>query len=412
MNSKKTIDLQAEFPILKRKINGEPIAYLDNAATSQIPVSVQKVMTNFEQTSRSNVHRSADTLGNQATALYEESRNLVKDFINAPSAKDIIFTSGATESLNFIAATYGRKYIHAGDEIVITIMEHHSNLVSWQQLAQEKGAKLKYIELNDQEELDLADAAKKITDKTKIVSIVHASNVLGIINPVKKLIQLAHQHGAIAIVDGAQAVGHFKVDVQDLDADFYAFSGHKMFGPAGTGVLYGKQEILKKTPPYRFGGEMINHVTRTTATWAEIPQKFEAGTPNYTGVIGLGATIKFINQIGLAHIHQKEHELVEYVLPKIEQMDNVTLYGPKEAAKHTGVISFNIKGVHPHDAATVFDQLGVEIRAGHHCAEPLMEDFGIEATVRASFDFYNTKRDADTLIKAIKETEGFFNEFK
>ena len=405
-------NIRDEFPILNRKINNEPLVYLDNAATSQIPISVQNVMREFEQTARSNVHRSVDTLGNIATAKYEESRNLVKELINAPSQNDIIFTSGATESLNMIAFTLGNKIIEKGDEIVITIMEHHSNIIPWQQLARKKQASLKYIELCDNGELDLADARTKITDKTKIVAVTHASNVLGVINPVGEISQIAHQHDAIMVVDGAQAVGHFPVDVQKLDADFYAFSGHKIFGPTGTGILYGKQKLLKKMPPYRFGGEMIAHVTRANATWAQIPQKFEAGTHNYTGVIGLGAAIEFLNQIGIKNIQVKEKELVKYVLPKIENIPGITVYGPKEWAKHTGVISINLAGIHPHDVATAFDELGVEVRAGHHCAEPLMTDLGITATVRASFDFYNTKADADALINAIKQTEDFFNEFR
>lgn len=406
---KKVLDkIRAQIPILSKKVNGEPLVYLDNAATSQIPVEVQKAMCDFEQTDRANVHRSVSTLGIKATESYENSRELAKELINAPDKSDIIFTSGATESLNMVASTYGEKYVKAGDEIVVSIMEHHSNLIPWQQLAKRKGAHLKFIELTPSEELDLKDAEEKITDKTKIVAIVHASNVLGLVNPVKKITELAHKHGAIAVVDGAQAVGHFPVDVQKIDADFYAFSGHKMLGPTGTGVLYGKKGLLENTPPYRFGGEMINHVTRTGATWAQIPQRFEAGTPNYTGVVGLGAAIKFINRVGIGNIQKREKELINYTLPKIEKIPGITVYGPHDPSKHTGVIAFNIKGIHPHDVATVLDQAGVEVRAGHHCAEPLMEDLGMESTVRASFDFYNIKKDADTLIDAIKEAKEFF----
>ena len=288
-------------------------------------------------------------------------------------------------------------------------MEHHSNLIPWQQLAKEKGATLKYIELTPDGELDLADAKNKITDKTKIVAVAHASNVLGTVTPLKELAMIAHQHGAIVVGDGAQAVPHMPVDVQDLDVDFYAFSGHKMMSPMGIGVLYGKESLLRAMPPYQYGGEMINDVHRDESTWADIPFKFEAGTQNIAGAVGLGAAIDYLNGIGMDRIVQKEQELVNYVLPKLIAIPDVEVYGPQSPAKHTGVIAFNIKGLHPHDVATALDMDGVAVRAGHHCAQPLMEDLGVTATARASFYFYNTKEDADQLINAIKETKEFFN---
>ena len=333
----------------------------------------------------------------------------MQKFINASSANEIIFTKGCTDGLNLVAATYGEQNIQPGDEIVISIMEHHSNLIPWQQLAKEKGATLKYIELTPDGELDLADAKKKITDKTKIVAVAHASNVLGTVTPLKELATIAHQHGAIVVGDGAQAVPHMPVDVQDLDVDFYAFSGHKMMSPMGIGVLYGKENLLRAMSPYQYGGEMINDVHRNESTWADIPFKFEAGTQNIAGAVGLGAAIDYLNGIGMDRIVQKEQELVNYVLPKLIAIPDVEVYGPQSPAKHTGVISFNIKGLHPHDVATALDMDGVAVRAGHHCAQPLMEDLGVTATARASFYFYNTKEDADQLINAIKETKEFFN---
>lgn len=399
--------IKAEFPILKRKINGSPLVYLDNAATTQIPDKVISAVQKFDQEKRANVHRGVHTLGLQATEAYEKVRQKVADFINAPSNKDIIFTAGCTDSLNLVAATYGEQNIKAGDEIVVSIMEHHSNLLPWQRLAQRTGATLKFIELNKKQELDLMDAAKKIDPKTKIVAVTQVSNVLGCVNPIKKLAKLAHQNGAVIVVDGAQAAGHFPVDVQDLNADFFAFSGHKMFAPSGIGVLYGKKKWLNKMPPYRLGGEMIANVTRTGATWAPVPQKFEAGTPNFEGVIGLGAAISLIKD-QLPAIERHERELVKYLLPKLTAFPGITVYGPQDPARHTGVIAFNLKGIHPHDLATALDMEGIEVRAGHHCAQPLMTDLGITAAARASFSIYNTRADADRLLSALSEIKEFF----
>lgn len=406
--------IRAEFPILKKQVNNNLLVYLDNAATTQMPQVVEEKIKSFDENYRANVHRGVHTLGLMATERYENVRRQVKDFIGAKSSKEIIFTSGCTDSLNLIAATYGEKNIKAGDDIVVSIMEHHSNLLPWQLLAHKKGANLKYIELNDHQELDLKDAAQKITSSTKIVAVTHVSNVLGCINPIKELAQLAHKNGAVIVVDGAQAVGHFEVDVRNLEADFYAFSGHKIFGPDGIGVLYGKEQLLNEMPPYRLGGEMIANLTRTGATWAPVPQKFEAGTPNIEGVIGLGATIDFLKDF--CHIDQiKEHEqeLVEYILPKLQSINGLTVYGPQDPTKRIGVISFNLDRIHPHDLATALDLEGIEIRAGHHCAQPLLQTLGVEVAARASFSIYNTKSEANKLLSGLVDAKEFFkNGFK
>lgn len=402
-------DLIADFPVLDQKVNGERLAYLDNAATAQKPKQVVDTLVHFYEHDNANVHRGVHTLAERATAEYEEARKKVQHFINAPDSKEIIFTKGCTDGLNLVAATYGEQVIHGGDEIVISIMEHHSNLIPWQQLAIRKHAKLKYIELTPAGMLDMADAKKKITDKTKIVAVAHASNVLGTVNPLKELAQLAHQHGAVIVGDGAQSVPHMPVDVQDLDVDFYAFSGHKMMGPTGIGVLYGKADLLREMPPYQYGGEMISAVYRDRTEFADIPFKFEAGTQNIAGAIALGTAVDYLEKVGMANVAAKEQELVNYVLPKLEAIPYVTVYGPQDPHKHTGVIAFNMDNLHPHDVATALDAEGVAVRAGHHCAQPLMEALGVSATSRASFYFYNTKEDANQLISAIKATKEFFN---
>lgn len=408
MDKEKLFRVRNQFPILQRKVNGHELIYLDNAATSQLPLCVSQKVRTFDQTKRANVHRSVDTLGIEATNEYEEARKKVQQFINAKSSKEVVFTAGCTDSLNLVASTYGEANVQAGDEIVVTAMEHHSNLIPWQQLALRKNAKLKFIELNEDGQLDLQDAKKKITDHTKIVAVVHASNVLGTINPAAEIAKLAHRHGAVLVVDGAQAAGHITIDVKQLDADFYAFSGHKMFAPDGIGVLYGRKKLLEEMPPYRFGGEMIEQVTRQNSTWAQLPQKFEAGTPNISGAIGLGAAIDFIEEIGLADLQKREHELVNYLLPKLEAIPGLTVYGPQNPADHTGVISFNLQGIHPHDLATALDFEGIEIRAGHHCAQPLMQDLGVESVARVSLSVFNLKEDCDHLLKALTETKEFF----
>lgn len=409
LNAKK---IRADFPILKQKINGEQLIYLDSAATSQMPVSVEEKIRGFNETSRANVHRGVHTLGVKATKLYEKSRQKVADFIGASSAKEVIFTSGCTDSLNLVAASFGEQNIQAGDEIVVSIMEHHSNLLPWQQLAKRKKARLKFIEISKDGRLDLNGLKNKISSKTKLVALTHVSNVLGTINPIKEVIALAHEKGAIALIDGAQAVGHFPVNVTDLGADFYAFSGHKMFAPTGIGVLYGKSELLDKMLPYRLGGEMIANVTRDGATWAEVPQKFEAGTPNISGAIGLAAAIDYLNSIDLQLVKEHETELTAYALKKLSKISGLTIYGPKESYERTGVISFNLKGIHPHDLATALDLDGIEVRAGHHCAQPLMESLETESTVRASLSIYNNKNDIDKLTSSLQEAKEFFSEFR
>lgn len=402
-------DLRGDFPILDQLVNDEPLTYLDNAATAQKPNQVVAALTHFYQTDNANVHRGVHTLAERATAAYEDARHKVTHFINAAEPAEVIFTKGATDSLNLVASTYGEANIEAGDEIVISIMEHHSNLIPWQQLALRKHATLKYIELTPTGELDMADAETKITDKTKIVAVAHASNVMGTVNPIAALTKLAHQHGAIMVCDGAQAVPHMPVDVQALDVDFYAFSGHKMMAPTGIGVLYGKRDLLAAMPPYQFGGEMINFVHRYESTWNELPWKFEAGTQNIAGAVGLGAAIDYLENLGMSNVQAHEQQLVNSLLPQLTADHQIEVYGPHDPARHTGVIAFNIKGLHPHDVATALDMEGVAVRAGHHCAQPLMETLGLVATARASLYIYNTQDDVDRLIHALNETKEFFS---
>ncbi|WP_288599899.1 cysteine desulfurase [uncultured Limosilactobacillus sp.] len=400
--------LRADFPLLDQQVNDEPLVYLDNAATAQRPTPVLKRVLNFYQTDNANVHRGVHTLAERATTDYEAARDKVRTFIHANKREEVIFTKGCTDSLNLVAATYGEQNIQAGDEIVISIMEHHSNLIPWQQLALKKGATLKYIGLTKEGELDLADAAAKVTDRTKIVAVTHASNVMGTVTPLKQLAKLAHEHGAIIVGDGAQAVPHMKVDVTDLDVDFYAFSGHKMMSPTGIGVLYGKQALLEAMPPYQYGGEMIGTVTEQASTWAALPYKFEAGTQNIAGAVGLGAAIDYLTAIGMDQVEAHERVLVQTVLPQLLAIEGLTVYGPTDPAKHTGVISFNLGHLHPHDLATALDMEGVAVRAGHHCAQPLMNYLGLEASARASFYLYNTAADAEKLVSALKEAKEFF----
>jgi cysteine desulfurase/selenocysteine lyase len=400
--------IRQQFPVLFQEVNDEPLVYLDNAATTQKPKVVLDRLTYYYEHDNANVHRGVHTLAERATKDYEAAREKVRAFINAKETAETLFTRGTTTSLNWVAKSYGDLAVEDGDEIVISYMEHHSNIIPWQQLAERKGATLKYIDITADGFLDMESAKQQITDKTKIVSIAHVSNVLGVINPVKELAELAHSHGAVLVVDGAQAVPHMSVDVQAIDADFYAFSGHKMCAPTGIGVLYGKRELLEKMEPVEFGGEMIDFVNLYDSTWKELPWKFEAGTPNIGGAIALGAAIDFLNEIGLDNIHQHEAGLVAYVLPKLLAIDGLTVYGPQDPAHHTGVIAFNLDGLHPHDTATALDMEGVAVRAGHHCAQPLLKYLDVAATARASFYLYNTKADADRLIEAILATKEFF----
>ena len=407
-----TEKIKQDFPIFNQKINDETLVYLDNAATSQIPKFVEEKVRDFNEKERANVHRGVHTLGLRATNQYESSRQKVANFIGANNAKEVIFTSGCTDSLNLVAASFGEQNIQAGDEILVSIMEHHSNLLPWQQLAKRKQAKLNFIEINSDGLLDIENLKSKISSKTKIVALTHVSNVLGTINPIKELTDLAHEKGAIVVVDGAQAVGHFPIDVAELNVDFYAFSGHKMFAPTGIGVLYGKKDLLDKMPPYRLGGEMIANVTREGATWAEVPYKFEAGTPNIAGAIGLGAAIDYLQSLDFELIQKHEQELTSYALEKLKNVLGLTIYGPQKGNGRIGVISFNLKNIHPHDLATALDLNGIEVRAGHHCAQPLMASLDTESTVRASLSIYNTKDDIDKLVSSLHEAKEFFSEFR
>jgi cysteine desulfurase/selenocysteine lyase len=368
------------------------------------------VLRHYYEHDNANVHRGVHTLAERATKDYEDSREKVRAFINAKETAEVLFTRGTTTGLNWLARSYGDAFINEGDEIVISYMEHHSNIIPWQQLAERKGATLRYVPLTAEGFLDSAAVKEIINEKTAIVSLAYVSNVLGVINPIKELTELAHANNAVMIVDGAQAAPHMTVDVQELDADFFAFSGHKMCGPTGIGVLYGKHQWLEQMEPVEFGGEMIDFVNLYESTWKELPWKFEAGTPNIAGAIALGAAIDYLNEIGMENIHRYEQELVAYVLPKLQAIGGVTVYGPQDPEQHTGVIAFNLEGIHPHDVATALDMEGVAVRAGHHCAQPLMNYLNLPATARASFYFYNTKEDADRLIEAIQATKEFFKD--
>lgn len=400
--------IRKDFPILFQEVNDEPLVYLDNAATTQKPTQVLEVLRRYYEQDNANVHRGVHTLAERATEAYENSREKVRAFINAKETAEVLFTRGTTTGLNWLAQSYGEAFIKEGDEIVISYMEHHSNIIPWQQLAQRKGAVLRYLPMTDEGFLDMTAAKELINEKTAIVSLAYVSNVLGVINPINELAEMAHDNGAVMIVDGAQAAPHMTVDVQALDADFFAFSGHKMCGPTGIGVLYGKRQWLEQMEPVEFGGEMIDFVNLYDSTWKELPWKFEAGTPNIAGAIALGAAVDYLNEIGMDNIHQYEQTLVEYVLPKLQAIEGVTTYGPQDPKDHTGVIAFNLEGIHPHDVATALDMEGVAVRAGHHCAQPLMNYLNLPATARASFYFYNTKEDADRLIEAIQATKEFF----
>ena len=402
--------IRKDFPILFQEVNDEPLVYLDNAATTQKPTQVLDVLRHYYEHDNANVHRGVHTLAERATADYENSREKVRAFINAKETAEVLFTRGTTTGLNWLARSYGDAFIKEGDEIVISYMEHHSNIIPWQQLVERKGAVLRYLPLTDQGFIDMTAAKDIINEKTAIVSLAYVSNVLGVINPIKELAEMAHANNAVMIVDGAQATPHMAVDVQALDADFFAFSGHKMCGPTGIGVLYGKRQWLEQMEPVEFGGEMIDFVNLFDSTWKELPWKFEAGTPNIAGAIALGAAVDYLNEIGMENIHRYEQELVDYVLPKLHEIDGITTYGPQDPKHHTGVIAFNLDGIHPHDVATALDIEGIAVRAGHHCAQPLMNYLNLPATARASFYFYNTKEDADRLIEAIQATKEFFKD--
>ncbi|MCJ8015270.1 cysteine desulfurase [Paenibacillus sp. KQZ6P-2] len=398
--------IREQFPILKQEINGHPLVYLDSAATSQKPLAVIEAMRHYYEYDNANVHRGVHTLGSRATDAYEGAREKVAKFIHAKSTKEIIFTRGTTTALNMVASSYARSILGEGDEIVLTPMEHHSNLIPWQQVAKATGAVLKYVKLQEDGSVTLPEVEKVISGRTKIVSMAYVSNVMGVVNPVKEIAKLAHHHGAVMVADGAQSTPHMKIDVQDLDCDFYAFSGHKMCGPTGIGVLYGKKELLESMEPVEFGGEMIDDVGLYDSTWKELPWKFEGGTPIIAGAVGLGAAIDFLDSIGMDAIEAHEHELATYAVNRLSEIEGLKLYGPRE--RKVGLVTFNLGDVHPHDVATVLDASGVAIRAGHHCCQPLMRWLEASSTARASFYLYNTKEDVDRLISALIQTKEYF----
>lgn len=398
--------IRKDFPILNQEVHGNPLIYLDTSATSQSPSQVIDAMNEYYNEYNSNVHRGVHTLGTKATDGYEKARMKVRGFINAQRYEEIVFTRGTTAAINLVARSFGEENISEGDEIVVTEMEHHANIVPWQELAKRKNAKLVFIPLEEDGTIKLENVEAVMTDKTKIVAITHVSNVLGTINDIKSIAEIAHKHDAYITVDGAQSVPHMSVDVQDLDVDFYAFSGHKMLGPTGIGVLYGKAELLDKMEPIEYGGDMIDFVDLRESTWTDLPVKFEAGTPMIAEAIGLSAAIDYINEVGADEILRYEQELVKYAYDKMSEIEGIELYGPKE--ERAGLITFNLDGVHPHDLATALDSDGIAVRAGHHCAQPLMKFLGVSSTARASFYLYNTKDEIDFFIDSLKRTKEFF----
>ncbi|MCH8262487.1 MAG: cysteine desulfurase [Proteobacteria bacterium] len=398
--------IRQDFPILHQEVNGKPLAYLDNAATSQKPTQVIEALDKYYKEDNANIHRGVHTLSERATIDYEQARGKVRSFINANSEKEIIFVRGATEGINLIAQSYGRNKLKTGDEIIISEMEHHSNIVPWQLLCEQTGAILKIIPINDSGELILEEFEKLLSSKTKLVSIAHISNALGTINPIQTIIDRAHEHNAVVIIDGAQATPHTTVDVQALDCDFYVFSGHKLFGPTGIGVLYGKAHLLEAMPPWQGGGDMIKMVSFEKTLYNDLPYKFEAGTPHIAGVIGLGAAIDYVSTTGLEAIAAHEHELLEYATEKILEVKGLRLIGT--AQQKTSILSFVIDSIHPHDIGTILDHEGIAIRTGHHCAMPVMTHFNVPATARASFAFYNTFEEVDRLIQALGKAREVF----
>ena len=400
--------IRADFPILQRKVHDKPLVYLDNAATSQKPRQVIQALVDYYEQYNANIHRGIHTLAEEATGLYEDARGKAARFIGANGPDEIILTRNTTESLNLVAYTWATDNIGAGDEIVITTMEHHSNIVPWQWLVQKNGAVLKYLEVDANGQIDLAEVEKTVTPRTKLVSMMHMSNVLGTINPVKEVAKIAHRNGALMLVDGAQSVPHIPVDVKDLDCDFLAFSSHKMLGPTGVGVLWSRREILQAMRPFLGGGEMIDIVERQTATYNELPWKFEAGTPNIGDVIAFGAAIDYLTGMGMARVREHEVEITAYALEKIGKIPGVTIYGPKTAAERGGVVAFTVEGVHPHDLGQIVDYEGVAIRAGQHCCQVLSTSIGVPATARASFYVYNTPEEVDALVAAVEAARDIF----
>jgi cysteine desulfurase/selenocysteine lyase len=398
--------IKADFPILTQSVHGKPLIYLDNAATSQKPLSVIEATTRYYSADNSNIHRGVHLLSARATEQYEEAREKARRFINASDSKEIIFVRGTTEAINLVANSYGRANIKSGDEVLITAMEHHSNIVPWQILCEEKSARLRVAPINDDGELIVEEFENLINDRTRLVSVVHISNALGTVNPIRRIIEIAHRVGAAVFIDGAQAAPHTRIDVQTLDCDFYAFSGHKVYGPTGVGVLYGKGALLEAMPPYQGGGDMIASVTFEKTTYNVLPYKFEAGTPNIAGTIALGAALDYVNSIGLEKIAEYEHGLLEYGTTELSKVPGLRLIGT--AKEKAGVLSFVLEGIHPHDVGTILDREGIAIRTGHHCAMPVMERFKIPATSRASLAFYNRKQDIDALVAGIDKVKEVF----
>lgn len=401
------VNIKNDFPILSRKINGKQLVYLDNSATSQKPKQVIKAVTDYYYNYNSNIHRAIHTIGEEATREYEKTRGNIAGFINAKTGSEIVFVRNATEAINLVMYSYARNNLKKGDEIIATVMEHHSNIVPWQQL-RKQGVKLNFVDINDEGELDIKQMEKLVSNKTKLIAVTHVSNVLGTINDIKKIAKIAHEHNALLLVDAAQSAPHIKIDVQDMDADFLAISGHKMMAPMGIGVLYVKQGILDKMEPFLFGGDMIKEVSLEEASWNELPWRFEAGTPNVAGVIGLNAAVDYLKKIGMDNVRKHELELTKYALNEMSKIKNVKVYGGKDASKRAGVISFNVNNVHSHDVATILDSFGIAIRSGHNCAQPLMKRLNVSSVARASFYVYNTKDDVDKLVAGLKEVERVF----
>ncbi len=393
-------NIRSQFPILDQTVYGKPIVYLDNAATTQKPTSVIETLSNYYLTLNSNIHRGAHYLAAQATEQYEQTRHSVQKFINARHSHEIIFTRGTTESINLVASSFSQRFIGKDDEVVISAMEHHSNIVPWQLACERQGAHLRVIPFNDDGVLDLEAFEGLMNEKTRIVAVTNVSNTLGTVNPIAEIVRMAHSHNIPVLIDGAQGIAHRRIDVQQLGCDFYCFSGHKMYGPMGVGVMYGREELLEQMPPYQGGGEMIKDVTFERTTYNELPFKFEAGTPAVGDVLGLGTAIDFINQTGIENIASHEHELTEYATSQLMQIDGMRIFG--NAPEKTSVISFLIGDAHPYDVGTLLDKLGIAVRTGHHCTQPIMDRYGIPGTVRASFAAYNTREEVDTLISAIK----------
>ena len=398
--------IRKDFPILAQQVHGKPLIYLDNAATSQKPNCVIEALTRFYQMDNANIHRGVHQLSERSTQSYEAARGKVQRFLNAANTREIIFVRSATEGINLVAQTYGRTHVSAGDEIVISAMEHHSNIVPWQMLCEEKGAVLRVIPINDRGEVEFDQFEKLLNHQTRLIAVSHVSNALGTINPVREIVKTAHGWNVPVLIDGAQAVPHMKVDVRSLDCDFYVFSGHKVFGPTGIGVLYGKEQLLEEMPPWQGGGDMIRSVTFEKTTYNDLPYKFEAGTPDIAGVIGLDAAIDYLDQIGMDAVAAHEHDLLEYGTRALESISGLRLIGT--AREKAGILSFVIDGVHPHDAGTILDREGVAVRVGHHCAQPVMDRFGVSATTRASLAFYNTKEDIDALVAGIQKVKEIF----